>query len=627
MTDASNVLVTAELNSSGRAASVNRSIEEGTVLSRSTAAGDGIYAAFTGPDGKFSLTGLPEGTYTVTAEKEHTLGAVVQNVFVGETQSRATVTLDIVLTATGSISGTASLEDTSSAYGTFIYAAGTSYVAAADETGNFTISNIPVGIYTIVYYHAGYVTQTEAMVEVEAAQTGSVTGAVLVRESGTERPFVVYTSPTANEVDVRRDATVSIVFNTEMDETTINSSTVVLADSAGAPVNGTFSFSENTVTFVPDQVLNRLEKYSVTVSALVENAAGIAMGYEFKGYFTTDEAVDEPGVAVSITVGSETVKLIYANNQTSIIFPFSSTSGTPVDNNPATLTRKFFMSETQVTNALMTEVLQWAYNNGKFSTTVGDHNGLDSTTAKHGAQQLLYLDDAYIKINYSSGSFTVDSGFEDHPVVNVTWYGAIMFCNWLTEMRDGSTTNAVYTGIDTTWDHTETVENADRNGYRLPSSGEWEYAARYIGTTAPTEGNLATEYVAQSYNSGHATLTAGYYWTPADYASGAIRDYNNATDTRAVAWYSGDPAMGGDKLMQITQKTANQLGLYDMSGNVWEWCFTAASGVARVVRGGSWHIFAVNMQVGSWSFYDPRNGNSVLGFRFARTQREAIDNE
>jgi len=329
-----------------------------------------------------------------------------------------------------------------------------------------------------------------------------------------------------------------------------------------------------------------------------------------------------PGQSVSITVGSETVKMIYANNQESIIFPFSPTSGTPVDINPATLTRKFFMSETQVTNALMVAVLQWAYNNGKFSTTVGDHNGLDSTTAKHGGQQLLDLDDTYIKINYSSGIFTVDSGYADHPVVCVTWYGAVMFCNWLTEMRDGNTANVVYTDIDTTWDHTETVENADRTGYRLPSSEEWEYAARYIGTTAPTEGDLPAEYVAQDHNDGDSTLTAGYYWTPADYASGAIKDYNNVQATRAVAWYEGDTDMTtypADCLMPVAQKTANQLGLYDMSGNVWECCFTVR-GSGRVRRGGSFNGSAGNMQVGSWYFNDPRQEYGNFGFRFARTQ-------
>lgn len=329
-----------------------------------------------------------------------------------------------------------------------------------------------------------------------------------------------------------------------------------------------------------------------------------------------------PGQTVTITVGSQAVDMIYANNQTSITFPFSPSDTTPVDDNPATLTRKFFMSKTQVTNALMREVLQWAYDNGKFSATVGDHNGLDSTTVKYGGQELLDLDDSgdYCKINYSGGSFTVDSGYENHPVVCVSWYGAIMFYNWLTEMRDGNTDNVVYTGIDTIWVHTDTVENADRNGYHLPSSEEWEYAARYIGTTAPTEGDLATEYVAKDVRGGNSTLTAGYYWTPADYASGAIKYYNNETETRAVAWYSGDSTMTTTScLMPVAQKTANQLGLYDMSGNVWEWCFTA-SNLHRVARGGNFSNTADSMQVGYWFYWAPTNVSGYIGFRFARTQ-------
>jgi len=329
------------------------------------------------------------------------------------------------------------------------------------------------------------------------------------------------------------------------------------------------------------------------------------------------------GAQGTLTVGSESIKMIYANNQASIIFPFSSTQGTPEDTNPATLTRKFFMSETQVTNALMVEVLQWAYNNDKFSATVSDHNGLDSTTVKHGAKELLDLDGVNIKINYSEGSFTVDTGYENHPVICVSWYGAIMFCNWLTEMRDGNTTNVVYSGIDTDWAHTETVDNADRTGYRLPSNEEWEYSARYIGTTAPTEGDLATEYVAQNHNSGHETLTAGYYWTPADYASGAIRDYDNETETRAVAWYAGDSDMTTSPtncLMPVAQKTENQLGLYDMSGNIWEWCFTLIDADGVVWRGDSWDNPVSYVRVGYWGKNFPQGKTNSIGFRFARTQ-------
>jgi formylglycine-generating enzyme required for sulfatase activity len=328
------------------------------------------------------------------------------------------------------------------------------------------------------------------------------------------------------------------------------------------------------------------------------------------------------GTVATITVGSKKIEMIYANNQASITFPFTPTSVTPVDDKSATLTRKFFMSETHVTNALMVEVMQWAYDNGKFSTTVGDHNGLDSTTAKHGTQQLLDLDDTNSKINYSSGSFTVDTGYENYPAVNVTWYGAIMFSNWLTEMRDGNTANVVYTGIDTTWVDTETVENADRSGIRLPSSEEWEYAARYIGTTAPTQGNLPAEYVAQSHNSGHVNLTAGYYWTPADYASGATADNNDFDATSTVAWFGNSTSYGTGNttsLQPVAQKKANQLGLYDMSGNIWEWCFNV-SFTFRVSRGGSYFDGAEIMQIGFWDGTSPHFADRYLGFRIARTQ-------
>jgi formylglycine-generating enzyme required for sulfatase activity len=320
--------------------------------------------------------------------------------------------------------------------------------------------------------------------------------------------------------------------------------------------------------------------------------------------------------------------MIYANDQASIIFPFSpSTGGEPTDNTCATLTRKFFMSETEVTNALMVKVLQWAYDNDKFSTTVGDPNGLNSTTVKHGGKQLLDLSNGDMKISYNTetNKFSVTAGYEDHPVVCVTWYGVIMFCNWLTEMRDGNTANVVYTNIDTTWEHEETGIDDNKTGYRLPSSEEWEYAARYIGTTEPTEENLASEYVARGLREGHETLTEGYYWTPGNYASGAIKENNpfNLNETRLVGWCKGDPGMGegGDKLMPVGLKRVNQLGLYDMSGNVWELCSNLVTeGNSRVKRGGSWKYDDQNMSVGVGYTESPTFCSNNIGFRFARTQ-------
>ena len=76
---------------------------------------------------------------------------------------------------------------------------------------------------------------------------------------------------------------------------------------------------------------------------------------------------------------------------------------------------------------------------------------------------------------------------------------------------------------------------------------------------------------------------------------------------------------GADKLMPVAQKTANQLGMYDMSGNVWEWCFTLCGSV-RVLRGGNWRESAGVLQVGFWGWGTPDGKDDGIGFRFARTQ-------
>jgi formylglycine-generating enzyme required for sulfatase activity len=130
--------------------------------------------------------------------------------------------------------------------------------------------------------------------------------------------------------------------------------------------------------------------------------------------------------------------------------------------------------------------------------------------------------------------------------------------------------------------------------------------------------NLASEYVSQNHN-GDPSLTAGYYWTPGDYASGATKDYSNETETREVAWYPG--MVGGDELKAVAGKVKNQLGIYDMSGNAWEWCFSLGSGANRLMRGGSWSRTTNYLQVGSWGANGSPIGDSdSTSFRLVKTQ-------
>ncbi|HQO09088.1 MAG TPA: SUMF1/EgtB/PvdO family nonheme iron enzyme [Clostridiales bacterium] len=178
------------------------------------------------------------------------------------------------------------------------------------------------------------------------------------------------------------------------------------------------------------------------------------------------------------------------------------------------------------------------------------------------------------------------------PIVNVSWYDAVNFCNRLSEME----------GLDICYSENDfkITCNFKAKGYRLPTEAEWEYAAR--------GGNNSK----------------GYKY------SGS----NNADDVASE--YGSNP-------YSVAAKQPNEIGIYDMSGNVWEWCFdwyrsymnspsnnpTGPSsgyniicsgiwdhfvGFCRVLRGGDWKYRCVDRY-----YYPPWRRINRVGFRVART--------
>jgi formylglycine-generating enzyme required for sulfatase activity len=147
--------------------------------------------------------------------------------------------------------------------------------------------------------------------------------------------------------------------------------------------------------------------------------------------------------------------------------------------------------------------------------------------------------------------------------------------------------------------------NWNCSGYRLPTEGEWEYTARYIN---------------------------GSSWTPFNYASGDTAPYNTSTTIGDYCWYL---ANSGGVTHDVGGKLPNALGIYDMSGNVFEWCWDlygdypgtstnyrgSDNGSDRMARGGGYYVNANWLQVGirGWGV-GPCNEGNGFGFRLARTQ-------
>lgn len=287
------------------------------------------------------------------------------------------------------------------------------------------------------------------------------------------------------------------------------------------------------------------------------------------------------GERLTFTVGSLRFTMIYVPAGR---FPIDIT-----DSRSETVNKPYYIGETEVTWELWNAVYLWA--------TAPVRGGGVYVFAHSGA------------MGHGPGTTKL------HPVTGVSWRDAMVWCNAATEWHNalqGTDFDCVYTAAgvpvrdstDAKSDRCDSVEmDKSATGFRLPSGAEWQAAAR--------RRKDATNAV---------TGWRDPYFTRGDSASGANANYRNEEATNAVAWSAVNSGGGTHPVKGLVP---NDLGLYDMSGNVDEWCFDrwSATNSYRAIRGGSWKWEARSLQIGNDGFTDPGVGFPFHGFRLVQSAK------
>ena len=363
------------------------------------------------------------------------------------------------------------------------------------------------------------------------------------------------------------------------------------ADGGSAKATYTVTFEKNAADAtgtMASQTFTEGEEQALSANAFERT------GYRFTGWAESADGGKKYDDKASITVGADLTLYAQWTKADMLLIPAgtfqmgSDDTNASSDEKPVhsvTLTKSFYLCDHEVTQA------EWK---AVFGNNPSRFDGSSGKEAADGEAQ------------------------DERPVERVNWYMAIAYCNKLS-LKEGlepcysvsgvsDWASLAYGDIPTSNDSDWNAATCDfaKTGYRLPTEAEWEYAARG-GIETTTERAWA----------GTASETE-------------LGDY---------AWYGVNSE---SKTHEVKKKKPNGYGLYDMSGNVWEWCWDwwpntgdyaddkdgatdpagPSSGSYRVKRGGSWYFTARLCAVSCRNYDSPDYLYDDLGFRVVRSSSE-----
>jgi sulfatase modifying factor 1 len=252
----------------------------------------------------------------------------------------------------------------------------------------------------------------------------------------------------------------------------------------------------------------------------------------------------------------------------------------------------YYIDAHEVTNQQYCDGLNWAYAEGDLIEVTG------GVVYQYGSgSSYPYCDtnsaDADSRIHWDGATFSVTAGKEDHPMVEVGWYGAVAYSNWRSAME----------GKALCYDLSTWACNFGVVGYRLPTEAEWEKAAGWDPVQE------------RHFRFGEHSDGCGYGCLDGERAnsagSGDPYEVSSYPQTTPAVFYNGelhhkvDFGWPGSQTSYQTQNAQSYYGCYDMSGNVYEWCHDwhsssyyssspgsnptgPGSGTYRILRGGHW---------------------------------------